>query len=83
MKYVRILSESFVAHTDTQFWLCHQNDIKQANKKDNPKVVEFIDNGTPIKDRIFEMNIPKKLTGEQHLAVAMYLGNLDNKERKI
>lgn len=92
MEYFKLYDVLFIAVNDKRMWIINNSNedvgkIKGLIMTDIGQNLEFEaairNDGIKINQRAFEFVIPKRMTGQEHLNISFYLGNLPDKERKL
>jgi hypothetical protein len=65
---------AIVAYTEDAFWMIVEGKLQRATFKDNPEHKNLIETSSERISRVkFEGAVPRKLTANEHLDIAMYL----------
>jgi hypothetical protein len=85
MKYLKVLDDTFIAYDANSIWSMRNGEFVHARVDKNPEFMkQMLELGVEIKARTFEMSIPRGAkSGEEHMALALYLGTINDKERKL
>ena len=92
MEYFKLYDVLFIAVNDKRMWIINNSNedvgkIKGLIMTDIGQNLEFEaairNEGIKINQRALEFVIPKRMTGQEHLNISFYLGNLPDKERKL
>jgi len=76
MKYYKV-DTMFGAMDDDTIYIINtvNGEFIRANRKDNAGQVEILLNAQTVSQTVFELKIPKKLTAQSYLNLALYMGD--------